>query len=702
MNSPFKFLRRVRIHGGECGAVARALHHEAESFSLPAVGKKVFFTTNERKVMSSSTFFKRIAATAIAALGLGVLSVIPAKAEAVGAAISIDAATDAVTVGESATATLSHSFYADAATDSVNIRVVLTSGSAGNAGTIRLGVSDSSTSVEGAKGVYSNVPIAAVDGNFNNIAISGGTGSLITLSTKNRGTADANLGTNFQPDSFNVSTGTGSRSVRTTISMTNYAPQKAGTYVWTVFTQATNASGVMANSVSTTWTVTVTNRSTTANSTSTSWLRQGTAAEGTNAADSQAIGSATASSTTPRFTIYTDLNNTLGVSESDNAADSVTVVATGQAYVCTSSTASCQDRSKTIAMGSSSTATYIYSTGTAGTATVVITALNSGLTWTKTLTFYGDVATAELGTSKYKIARTGGFSTAGMFTVLLKDAAGNAVPGQTVAIASSDLTQIASGSCADLSSGVTDGVYACELTSSALSTSGGTATVTATYTNPVTLIEYSATYAVTLGGGVSTVVLTTDKATYEPGEKMVVTATAKDASGNPVYDGLSGPTLTANKSLGGTLAMNVYVGGVSTSQTRSSTTGLVTTADTIYAPAASGNFSISGSAGDAAATQVSVTASTGDDAATTAANAASDAAAEAIDAANAATDAANLAAEAADAATVAAEEARDAADAATAAVEALATEVATLMAALKAQITTLANTVAKIAKKVKA
>jgi hypothetical protein len=30
MNSQIEFLRRVRIHGGECGAVARALHHEAK------------------------------------------------------------------------------------------------------------------------------------------------------------------------------------------------------------------------------------------------------------------------------------------------------------------------------------------------------------------------------------------------------------------------------------------------------------------------------------------------------------------------------------------------------------------------------------------------------------------------------------------------------------------------------------------------
>jgi len=34
MTPQFKFLRRVRIHGGECGAVARALHHEVKGLSL--------------------------------------------------------------------------------------------------------------------------------------------------------------------------------------------------------------------------------------------------------------------------------------------------------------------------------------------------------------------------------------------------------------------------------------------------------------------------------------------------------------------------------------------------------------------------------------------------------------------------------------------------------------------------------------------
>jgi hypothetical protein len=50
MSSQLKFLRRVRIHGGECGAVARALHHEVKSLSLyQADSGKALGSTNERK-----------------------------------------------------------------------------------------------------------------------------------------------------------------------------------------------------------------------------------------------------------------------------------------------------------------------------------------------------------------------------------------------------------------------------------------------------------------------------------------------------------------------------------------------------------------------------------------------------------------------------------------------------------------------------
>jgi len=88
--SRMKFPRRVRIHGGECGAVARALHHEAQkdalmsyerSFLCQADLGKAPGSTIERKQMSTKTTLKRIALVAVSALGFGLVSTVaPASA----------------------------------------------------------------------------------------------------------------------------------------------------------------------------------------------------------------------------------------------------------------------------------------------------------------------------------------------------------------------------------------------------------------------------------------------------------------------------------------------------------------------------------------------------------------------------------------------------------------------------------------------
>jgi len=82
MTPQFKFLRRVRVHGRECGAVARALHHKVEGLSLcQADSGKALGSTIERKQMSTKTTLKRIALVAVSALGFGVVSsVAPATA----------------------------------------------------------------------------------------------------------------------------------------------------------------------------------------------------------------------------------------------------------------------------------------------------------------------------------------------------------------------------------------------------------------------------------------------------------------------------------------------------------------------------------------------------------------------------------------------------------------------------------------------
>jgi len=370
--------------------------------------------------------------------------------------------------------------------------------------------------------------------------------------------------------------------------------------------------------------------------------------------------------------------------------------------------------------------------GTAGVATIKISVTNQLVTTelgTKSFTFYGAVRSLSVAAANYTIGVEGGDETgyggasvtaAGYIIgpvstgttipaiiINAKDSAGQlATASAAPTVISSNLNVVASGTCAlddggsVYSSGEGFGAYNCSFTTSANALSGQSATLTFRINDPLGTegVDYlTTTQVVTIGGGRYTEKVSLNKASYTQGEAMVVTRTATDKSGNPVYDGATAPAVVFNKAIGGTApAADWYTkGSLATSSTKPS----------VFAPTAPGVFEarITGYNGSATSTSAIITTATvGDDSATIAANAASDAAAEAIDAANAATDAANLAAEAADAATVAAEEARDAADAATAAVEALAAEVATLMAALKAQITTLANTVAKIAKKVKA
>jgi len=236
-----------------------------------------------------------------------------------------------------------------------------------------------------------------------------------------------------------------------------------------------------------------------------------------------------------------------------------------------------------------------------------------------------------------------------------------------------------------------------------------TATVTATSGG-----KTATSTMIVVAGTPRTISVDAATASMAAGQSKRVTATVKDAYGNPVEDATVTVTFT------GTAGRVSSVNGIAQSSATTDANGAVVVevasdaatgvgTGTLTMKFSGGNTSTASLLGDGSAAPARVTSATtavtitaADSSVQDAANAASDAAAEAIDAANAATDAANLAAEAADAATVAAEEARDAADAATAAVEELATQVATLMAALKAQITTLANTVAKIAKKVKA
>ena len=648
--------------------------------------------------MSTKTTFKRIALVAVAALGFGMLSVVPSSATVIANSLTIDAATDSITLGESATAVLTSSFVATSTMDSVTITAIKTSSNSANAGSIRLSLTESSTSATTTAGVAATSPGYANTWRIIDQIVPGDTNTVTSALSQLTDTGS------LRPDSVTVQGTSGAnRSNFSKFGVTLYNPTAAGTYE-IKFYMTTSAAGAatVADTSVVTWTVTVAAADTVSTGASTATLRAGeaTIAEGTaEGTDSTVTASRSALVTdiTAEATIYVIEKTALLTAGND----SLTVTVSGEAYVsaatgvrATSGKAITVAHTAANQAAGTGTPIYIWATGTAGTATITVTTVSGLLLGTKTVTFFGSAASIAIDTVYGTIGRAGGYSYADAMDVVVADSAGTPVVGASVTIVSGNPAAVASGTCADAYLGVSDGYYTCEFTSSVGSKSGDKATLTIRVPVPSSspTTYYTVTADVTLGGSKATETVAFDKATYSPGEGMVVTRTAKDSSGNPVYDGASAVALTGNKNINA-IAAGSYLNGSVTTSTMYGTT--VLKQYTVFAPAAGGEFTYSGLGGASNLVLISASATVTDDAATAAASAAGDAAAEATDAANAATDAANAAAEAADAATAAAQDAADA-------VAALSAQVAELISGLKAQLRSLTNLVIKIQKKVKA
>jgi hypothetical protein len=704
-----KFPSQIRISGWDFGSSARAMNQAGGVISTQADLRKVRNSTTERKSMSTKTTIKRVALVAVAALGLGMLSTAPSQAYTSGYSLTVDA-NDSVSVGDTATATITQTFYASSLHDSITVNATLNSNAQNwSGGGVNLTVSDSTTSATTNSGAGANRPTIAWGNNsYSGTDAAGRAGN-------NQSLANGTLG--YANDSATVSSTAASRYVTVTYTATLYKALAAGTYTVSFNSSAYtagSASGGVVSLGATTWTVTVTAPSTTANGSSWSTIRAGEIGIGElTTTDSTVVASKTASTTdtTAEATIYVYERNQAGTSGANAASESFTVSVSGPAYISTDASArGTSTQSATFAYTGDATAIYVWANGTSGVATFTITTAGGVKIGTETVTFYGAVTALAIATdpAPLSIARAGGYDTT-LFYVTAKDANGVAVSGQSFATTLTSASTVISS--ASIGSYDTDySAYPVTVTSPQGSVSGGTSTLTIRLDDPATTaaaatdgVYLTVTKAVTLGGSVATEVITLDKSSYEPGEGMVITITAKDSSGNPVWDGAASPALSATKNVGGTmLAASTFAGGKKDTITRD-TDGTVITTNTVFAPAAEGNFTITRTTASTSVTTTNATASVvGSTATVDAANAATDAANEATDAANAATDAANAAAEAADAATAAAQDAQAAAQDAQASVAALATQVASLIAGIKAQLTSLTNLVIKIQKKVKA
>jgi trimeric autotransporter adhesin len=581
----------IRISRGERDASARATH-------LKAASKKYLETTIERKQMSTTTNFKRIALVAVAALGLGVLSSVPSQAVINSDSLTLSSATATQTTAETYTATsavATVSFFG-AVADSVSVTAALVSAPAGNTAlpVLRL-VETSSATVD---------TLVATTG--------AGAGNLSAGGKVLGGTNEANIPTRVVALSSSVTTSAKYAVYLATTGGVITAPATAGTYVVRL-TPAAIGNGPLVGATAQTLTITVTTAAildkvaSAANSKAYIWAGAG-ANKLSATADSvvTTVRTAAVSAGSQAATIYVTQLNAAG-----GAADeSMTATISGSGTLGKNTTAgsvASLGRSLTVVNGE-----YIgvFADGTAGVGTITIVGATSGVTLsTKTVTFTSTVATsyaaATIAATDSSVILAGQTTKVSAFA---KDGTNN-VSGLTTASAAGGTT-IWAFSDAPTVATVGDVTAFDALVGYSVTVTGvavGTANIR--FGNASTLAAStitSAPIAVRVGTDVpSNVTVTLDKSTYAPGEKMTMTVTVLNAAGLPVVGKISyanifsatGVTSSVNLSGTSTLPTATIADYSNTSNTKTFT---------LYAPVTGGPvvFSWTGGTGLATANQV--------------------------------------------------------------------------------------------------
>jgi hypothetical protein len=549
----------IRISRGERDASARATH-------LKAASRKYLETTIERKQMSTTTNFKRIALVAVAALGLGVLSSVPSQATINTDGVTLSSTTATATTAETYTATSATvlvKFFGNVANDSMTITAALTASPAANGALPVLRLIETSSAVVETS-VASAVP--AGEGVLSNTAV-----RITNNSTSVETTAK-----------FAIYLATsGSRTTTTGI--------KAGDYSVKI-TPAAVGNGALVGSTAQTLVITVTtaaSASTTPDVAQSKVFLQGIGADvaGTPTSDSSVVVTKTA--LTAAGWVYYNSKNAAGGAVSE----SITAEISGQGTLGYANSTTPVGRSILIKNGDTVT---IWSDGAAGTGTVSVKGSTSGVTLgSKSVTFYG--ASASL-TGTVKTAILGVGANAYAVGVVAKDSSSNALKQ----------LQTADGSIYAFSSDATIATVPTTAISDYGSTESGTVTVTGvkagtatiTFGNASTLAAStikSTPVTVRVGStSIASVTVAFNKTTYQPGEAATVTLSLLDASNLPVVPGTYELWSTTGASgLVGSPAF--FVGGpaaLETSVTTSGTTGLKTY--TVQMPIYGGTVTVKG------------------------------------------------------------------------------------------------------------
>jgi len=689
----FKFPSQIRISGWDFGSSARAMNQANRVISVQAELVKVTHSTAERKSMSTKTSIKRVALVAVAALGFGLLSVVPSQATVSNVTVTTANGTAGITqfptYETSTAATITVNGLVTTAYDSLTVSLVQKSAPAGSSAVnFKLGFVETTT-------VTSQILRNARTGT-----------SLLTKTAGVNGPVtiyDSSTAFNTaESQYYNVyGTGAGYVGAKLNLMVDSATTRVAGAYVFTAIVTAYNASNLTSTVSVADVTLTIEDtdenlalaNGTVSSALTTAYINEGSSV-GTSS-DSSVVKVATAA-TTDHAAIRVRTYTADGLA----APESVTATLTGPGVICNGGVCG---KSITITGAGGDNTFTVRADGTAGVASIVIATTTKTFA-AKKVTFYAKAAKTAVAAVNKAVIASG--ANASVVLADLKDANGNTWAGTAYIYATSAASALIAGSetpvaCAYSS---TLGLNVCPVTGKTVGTASfkvidASTVATANVSSNEVSVKVSAASA-------AKVTLKFDKATYAPGERATIWALVTDADGNAI------PTATlGNLFATGGIKSNVSLTAVS-SNTLSSISGTVadstdTSTDAnnptyagavtyvVTMPQASGEVVLTATGGTSLETagRVAVTASA--EVVNESVTAAVDAANEATDAANAATDAANAAAEAADAATAAAQDAQ-------AAVAALATSVSSLIAGIKAQITSLTNLVIKIQKKVKA
>jgi hypothetical protein len=632
-------------------------------------------TFSERKIMSTKTSIKRIAAVAAVALTLGGFSAVSASAAGTaltkGNAIIFAWTGDGIAGGDNGTS----------AYDATNkLGLATGAGVAGPVNTvttkIQYDAGDGTAATAYTDGAGVKRAVVTVSGSGATIA-SGGTPN--TAGTQTLVAANNSL-TDLVINTPAAGTVTVSVYKETAQASGIFSATAAETVTWTI--AATASSGTFSVANSTAYDTTTTSAAATASLTA-----------GNGLADANAAAVA-------RYDLT--LLDTLSAPMVASTKYSVSLSGPGSLAVGAYGTANLAGAAgaRVIASTYATPTFFLFGDGTTGVSTLTVS-VGSTVLATKTFTFYSTkVAAITTTLSRGYVAaaaKTGFTASTYHITAQAKDASGNIIPSASgLSVKSSDTTVATVGSFTYVSDSTSTAYQSSTLPITGVAAGTATITVSDASTGLIT-----STQVITVTSAVAaTAVLALDAASYSAGDKVTWTVTAKNSVGSPIADGTYGAILASS-------ATNVSVVGTLPTTDLTFKAGVAT--GTFYAPSASFTFTVT--LGTAATTAAAIqgtalTASaTVTNAAADAAQAAVDAANEATDAANAATDAANNAMDSADAAQQAALDAGDKADAALAAVTDLASKVAdiaTQISALSSLVSKIAASVAKISAKVKA